>query len=425
MYLKLLERGVRTGVINLHLPNGKSHRFGSEGIEAHWHVKSEGVIRKIARDWEWQLGETYINGEWDIADCELRDLLFVLRTNFATYRVSKLIQPLVKILQQWNQVSRSYDNVAHHYDLEEDFFRLFLDEDLHYSCAYFLHDDYSLEQAQREKSRHIARKMLIEPGQTILDIGCGWGSLGCYLAQLGDVEVVGITLSKEQLAVARRRAKERGIKNIRFELQDYREHRGSYDRIVSVGMFEHVGTPYHNAYFQSLQSMLSKNGIALVHSVGRSGPPGVTNPWIRKYIFPGGSIPALSEMTQAVEHATLLLTDVEVLRLHYAKTLRAWQIRFQQHRELIRAQKGERFCRMWEFYLTICEVSFQCSDLVVFQLQIAQQHGVVPTTRDYQYTGHQPITELQCDWSVKNSLAAAQRGCSSSEYLGARVAKEP
>lgn len=386
MYLKLLEDGVRNGIINLHLPDGKSYRFGGHGLEAHWHAKSENVIKKIARDWEWQLGETYMDGDWDVGEGELRDLLFVLRSNFAEYSVSKWMQPLVKIIQEWNKVTRSYSNVNHHYDLEESFFRLFLDRDMHYSCAYFPREDCTLEQGQRAKSKHIANKLLLKPGQKILDIGCGWGSLSCYLAQVEDIEVVGITLSKKQLAVARRRAKDLGLKNLSFELQDYREHDGCYDRIVSVGMFEHVGSPNYNIYFQCLRNMLRKDGIALVHSIGRSGPPGVSNPWITKYIFPGGSIPALSEMTQAVENSDLLLTDVEVLRLHYAQTLRIWYDRFQSHRDEIRESMGERFCRMWEFYLAICEVSFQCSDLVVFQLQLAQTHHVVPPTRDYQYS---------------------------------------
>ena len=385
MYMKLLEDGVRNGIINLHLPDGKSYRFGGHGIEAHWHAKSENVIKKIAKDWEWQLGETYMDGGWDVGDGELRDLLFVLRSNFAEYSVSKWMRPLVKITQEWNKVTRSYSNVNHHYDLEESFFRLFLDHDMHYSCAYFPHEDYTLEQGQRAKSMHIANKLLLKPGQKILDIGCGWGSLSCYLAQVEDVEVVGITLSKKQLAVARHRAKDLGLKNLSFELQDYREHDGCYDRIVSVGMFEHVGSPNYNIYFQCLRNMLRKDGIALVHSIGRSGPPGVSNPWITKYIFPGGSIPALSEMTQAVENSDLLLTDVEVLRLHYAQTIRIWYDRFQSHRDEISESMGERFCRMWEFYLAICEVSFQCSDLVVFQLQLALTHHVVPPTRDYQY----------------------------------------
>lgn len=395
MYVKLLEKKVKQGIINLHLPGGESYRFGSQGLETRWVINNEDVIKRIAKDWEWELGETYVNGGWDVPDGELRDLLFILRANFRPGSINKWLQPFVKFFQQWNRVSSSYRNVSRHYDLEEDFFRYFLDRDMHYSCAYFPEDNCTLEDAQQAKSRHISRKLLLKPGQRVLDIGCGWGSLAFDIARQADVEVVGITLSKEQLAVARRRAWELGLDNVSFELQDYREHGGEYDRIVSVGMFEHVGKPFYNTYFDRINDMLRQDGVALIHSIGHSGPPRVTNPWITKYIFPGGGLPALSQMTGGVEKAGLMLTDVEVLRLHYARTLSAWYKRFQLHRDQIRAQMGERFCRIWEFYLAICEVSFRCADLVVFQLQLAKQHGVVPTTRDYQYIGQQDLSVVQ------------------------------
>jgi len=404
MYLQLLEQGIRYGVLYIHLPGGQLHRFGTHGPEAHWHVKNEAVIGKIAKDWEWQLGETYMNGDWDVADCDLGDLLFILRANFSTPETSKLLQPFFRLLQQWNRISRSYKNVKRHYDFDEQFFRLFLDEDMHYSCAYFTSEEQSLEQAQQEKCRHIANKLLIGPGQKVLDVGCGWGSLACYLAQQADVEVVGITLSQEQLQVAKRRAEERAVNNVSFHLQDYREHDGQYDRIVSVGMFEHVGRPYHLTYFQCLKNLLCDDGVAHVHTIGRSGPPRVTNPWIQQYIFPGGSIPALSEIAQATERTNLLLTDVEVLRLHYATTLNIWRRRFRNHRAQICASKGERFCRMWEFYLTICEVAFRCSDLVVFQLQLAKKHGVVPITRDYLHGSQQAFETLGDKLSACNEV---------------------
>jgi cyclopropane-fatty-acyl-phospholipid synthase len=291
--------------------------------------------------------------------------------------------------------------VAHHYDLGEEFFRLFLDKNMHYSCAYFSGADDSLERAQVEKCRHIAQKLLLQPGQRVLDIGCGWGSLACYLARTFDVEVVGITLSKHQLTAARQRAQALGLGNVSFELHDYREHTGRYDRIVSVGMFEHVGAPFYAAFFQSINKLLVYDGAALVHSIGRSGPPGVVNPWIGKHIFPGGHIPSLSEMALGAEKTRLMLTDIEVLRLHYAKTLRVWFDRFQLHRDEISRQMGEEFCRMWEFYLAVCEVSFECSDLVVFQLQLARQHHVVPITRDYMYSTAVNRPEL-CDLQLPN-----------------------
>ncbi len=386
MYLELLDCGIKEGIINLYLPTGRTYHFGDKGIETNWVIKSEDTIKRIARDWEYHLGETYVNGEWDVADCELRDLLGVLRRNFAIITQARWLRSVAQLLQQWNRITRSYSNVSHHYDLDEEVFRLFLDKGMHYSCGYFTRGDSSLEQAQEAKSLLIGKKLLLQPGQRVLDVGCGWGSLAIFLAQHFAVDVVGITLSKEQLAVARRRARELQIDNVRFELADYREHKGSYDRIVSVGMFEHVGRPFYNIYFQRIREMLRENGVALVHSIGSSGPPGVCNPWIRKYIFPGGSIPALSEMSRVAEESDFMITDVEVLRLHYMQTLHCWYDRFQQNRSEIKARMGERFCRMWEFYLSICEVAFQYSDLVVFQMQLALEHDVVPTTRDYLYS---------------------------------------
>ncbi len=387
MFLKLLQKNVKQGILNLHLPQGESYRFGQQGLEANWVINDEQAINRIASDWEYELGETYINGEWDVSDCELRDLLYILRSNFAEYSLSKWLQPMARITHEWNKISRSYSNVSQHYDLDAAFFKLFLDKEMHYSCAYFPDRHCSLEQAQEEKCQLITRKLLPKPGQKILDIGCGWGSLAFNLARNEDIEIVGITLSKEQLNVAQQRAKEMGIKNVHFKLQDYREHHGEYDRIVSVGMFEHVGKPYYHAYFKHIQDLLKNDGVALIHSIGRSGPPGLTNPWIRKHIFPGGSVPSLSEMAGAAENAHLITTDIEVLRLHYAQTLREWLKRFLQNRAEIENKMGEKFCRMWEFYLAICEVSFQFSDSVVYQLQLAKQHDVVPPTRDYLFTG--------------------------------------
>jgi cyclopropane-fatty-acyl-phospholipid synthase len=395
MLIKLLENNVKQGVINLHLPDDKTYRFGKEGLEANWIINSNKALHKIAQDWEFELGETYMNGGWDVADGELSTLLYILRANFSYYTINRWLQPVAKVFQEWNKVSRSYFNVAQHYDLEEDFFRLFLDEDMHYSCAYFANNNVSLEQAQQDKCQHIANKLLLQPGQHVLDIGCGWGSMAFYLAEHFDVAVTGITLSKEQLAIAKRRAKERGLTNVQFKLQDYREHTGNYDRIVSIGMFEHVGKPNYSTYFQKVKELLTEDGVALIHSIGRSGPPGVTNPWIRKHIFPGGSTPSLSEMSQGAENVELMITDVEVLRLHYAQTLKIWQQRFQSHKDIICGQMGEKFYRMWHFYLTICEISFQYSDSVVFQLQLAKHHDIVPPTRDYLYGGDPNESTIQ------------------------------
>ncbi|MCK4709606.1 MAG: class I SAM-dependent methyltransferase, partial [Gammaproteobacteria bacterium] len=348
MFVKLLQNNVKQGVIHLHMPEGKVYRFGNDGLEAHWVINSDRVIHSIATDWEFQLGETYINGGWDVGDGKLRDLLYVLRANFSAYSISRWLQPFFKLYQQWNQVSRSYFNVSHHYDLEEDFFRLFLDDEMHYSCAYFSNSDVSLEQAQQDKCKHIAAKLLLQPGQRVLDIGCGWGSMAFYLAENFAVEVTGLTLSTEQLKVAQRRAQERGLSNVNFKLQDYREHSGVYDRIVSIGMFEHVGKPNYDSYFKKVKEMLTDDGVALIHTIGRSGPPGLTNPWIRKHIFPGGSVPSLSEMSHGIEDVELMMTDIEILRLHYAQTLRIWQQRFHANKELVIEKMGLKFYRMWD-----------------------------------------------------------------------------
>jgi cyclopropane-fatty-acyl-phospholipid synthase len=277
-------------------------------------------------------------------------------------------------------------HVAHHYDLPHEHYRRFLDADLQYSCAYFADPNFSLEQAQEAKKRHIAAKLVLEPGLRVLDIGCGWGGLALSLAEMERVEVVGVTLSREQLTVARKRAKEAQlVERVRFALQDYREIEGRFDRIVSVGMFEHVGTRNYATFFQKIRNLLSAEGIALIHSIGRINGPAITSAWTRKYIFPGGHIPALSEVAPVIEHAGLVITDLEILRLHYAETLRRWRERFiESHRQKGRPS-DQRFCRTWEFYLASSELAFRNGGLMVFQAQLARQLDSVPLTRDYMY----------------------------------------
>jgi len=287
-------------------------------------------------------------------------------------------------LQQYNPIGRSRANVAHHYDLSDELYELFLDSDRQYSCAYFRTGTETLEQAQLEKKRHIAAKLLLKPGMKVLDIGSGWGGLALHLAQLFNVNVTGVTLSNEQLKVSRSRVAEAGLSGqVGFRLRDYRKESGIYDRIVSVGMFEHVGVTHYAEFFAKMKRLLAPGGVALLHAIGRMEPPGTTNAWLRKYIFPGGYCPALSEVVAAIERSGLWITDIEILRLHYADTLREWARRFRENRERARELYDERFCRMWEFYLAACEMAFRSSRMMVFQIQIARQQNAVPLTRDY------------------------------------------
>ena len=331
-----------------------------------------------------------MDGTLTVEDGEIYDFLALSLSNMGWgngHWLQDLLikaQLLVRRLQQYNPAPVAKRNVAHHYDLSGALYDLFLDNDRQYSCAYFMAPDDSLERAQEQKKRHIAAKLLLKPGNRVLDIGSGWGGLALYLADTGGVEVDGITLSEEQLDVARRRATEADLaERARFHLRDYREIDGSYDRIVSVGMFEHVGVTHYSAFFAKLRELLKDDGVALLHTIGRAEGPGTTNRWLTKYIFPGGYNPALSEVMAAIEHAGLYVTDIEVLRLHYAETLKEWRRRFAVNRDRAAELYDERFCRMWEFYLAACEAVFRYAGHVVFQIQIAKQPDAVPITRDY------------------------------------------
>jgi cyclopropane-fatty-acyl-phospholipid synthase len=283
-------------------------------------------------------------------------------------------------------------NVEHHYDLDGHLYELFLDSDRQYSCAYFEQEGMSLEEAQAAKKRHLAAKLNLRDGLKVLDIGSGWGGLGLYLAKSAHVDVTGVTLSEEQLKTSQDRARAEGLaKAVSFELRDYREVQGQFDRIVSVGMFEHVGVVHYRSFFDKIRSLLAPNGVALIHSIGRFDGPASTNPFIDKYIFPGGYIPALSEVLPEVERAGLLVTDVEILRLHYALTLRHWRQRFRASWHTAVERYGERFCRMWEFYLAGSETGFRYQNLMVFQLQLTKDQKALPLTRDYFHTAEQEL----------------------------------
>ncbi|HEX7969053.1 MAG TPA: cyclopropane-fatty-acyl-phospholipid synthase family protein, partial [Stellaceae bacterium] len=348
------------------------------------------------------LGEAFMDGTLTVEDAGLYDFLDLLASNI-NLAPKNLLTPLYdgfgatfRFFQQYNPLSRARRNVAHHYDLSGALYELFLDSDRQYSCAYFTDTDQTIEQAQAAKKRHIAAKLLLAPGQKVLDIGSGWGGLALYLAKECDVSVTGLTLSTEQLKVARRRAAAAGLADrVRFELCDYREAQGRYDRIVSVGMFEHVGVVHYPTFFRKVKELLSEDGVTLLHSIGRHDGPASTNPWVRKYIFPGGYSPAISEVVPVIERLGLWITDIEILRLHYAETLRAWRTRFNANRERVRALYDERFCRMWEFYLAGSEIAFRHQGHMNFQMQLAKKVDAVPLTRDY-------IT----DWERRYRVAA-------------------
>jgi cyclopropane-fatty-acyl-phospholipid synthase len=347
------------------------------------------ALRGVLTDPDLKLGEAYMNGELVVEQGSIADLLALVLSQTPGQtpgwaRLQFLARYLWRRLQQMNLRERARRNVAHHYDLDGRLYSLFLDADRQYSCAYFETPDQSLDDAQLAKKRHLAAKLLIERGHRVLDIGCGWGGLALYLAEICGARVAGITLSNEQLAAARARADERGLSEaVSFRLQDYRDLDERFDRIVSVGMFEHVGVGHYNAFFRRLAASLADDGVAVLHSIGRSEEPGVTNPWIRKYIFPGGYIPALSEVLPAIERAGLLVTDIEILRLHYAETLKAWRERFLARREEVERLYDQRFVRMWEFYLAASEMTFRHHGMMVFQIQLAKRQGVVPVTRGY------------------------------------------
>lgn len=336
------------------------------------------------------LGELFMEGRLVVTRGSIYDVLALATRNLALQRPSRLLRMreglsmALRRFHQRNSKHRSKRNVAHHYDLDGRLYELFLDADRQYSCAYFDQPGQSLEEAQLAKKRHIAAKLLIEPGHRVLDIGSGWGGLALYLAERCGAEVTGITLSEEQLAVARARAQQQGLTAaVDFLVRDYRAVTDRFDRIVSVGMFEHVGVGYYDAFFSKVSDLLTDDGVMLLHSIGSIGGPCTTNPWIAKYIFPGGYTPALSEVLPAIERAGLIVTDVEILRLHYAETLLAWRERFLARREQVKALYNERFCRMWEFYLAACEAGFRHGGLMVFQIQLAKRLDVVPLTRDY------------------------------------------
>ena len=344
--------------------------------------------RRVLLNPELALGEVYMDGTFVVETGSIADALAILMDQPEILprwaRLQWFLRYLVRHARQFNPRRRSLDNVAHHYDLDGRLYSLFLDADKQYSSAYFETPEATLDDAQLAKKRHLAAKLLIRPGDRVLDIGSGWGGLGLYLAEMSGARLTGVTLSSEQLQVSNARAAEKDLtRTAKFFLEDYRDIAGPFERIVSVGMFEHVGVDFYETYFKRCAELLTDDGVMMLHSIGRSEGPDVTNPWITKYIFPGGYIPALSEVMRAIERAGLLVCDIEILRLHYAETLKAWRERFMARREEAVRLYDERFARMWEFYLACSEMSFRKQNMMNFQLQLTKRQGVVPMTRDY------------------------------------------
>ncbi len=393
LFDRTLKHIVKTGALYVTDPLGLPHTYGDGGgSPVRMTIKDDATARRIALDPDRYLGECYMDGGLVVDQGTVYDLMALLISNIVKVksplplRLFNRLRILAKRLHQYNPVGKAKTNVAHHYDLSGALYDLFLDRDRQYSCAYFETPSASLEDAQLAKKRHLAAKLQLRPGMKVLDIGSGWGGLGLYLAETCGAEVVGVTLSEEQHKFSNERARQRGMADhAQFRLLDYRQLDEPFDRIVSVGMFEHVGIGHYKEFFGKCRALLKDDGVAVLHSINRSDGPGATSAWIKKYIFPGGYIPALSEVLPHIERQGLYVTDVEILRLHYATTLQEWRRRFADHRERAVAVYDERFCRMWEFYLAASECAFRFYGMNNFQIQFARDQNALPLTRDYMF----------------------------------------
>ncbi|MFM1815816.1 MAG: hypothetical protein RLZ98_2511 [Pseudomonadota bacterium] len=412
--LKLLfETVVRKGEVLVTDASGKQYRFGDGSLPSvAISIADRTTERTLAFDPAMALGEAYMCGRLKVQAGSIYDLLAIALEGYRKARPPIILRALdrtryiARRLSQLNTLSRSRRNVVHHYDIDDEIYRLFLDADLQYSCAYFPAPTASLEAAQRAKKRHIAAKLALQPGHQVLDIGSGWGGLALYLAGMSGASVTGITLSDNQLAVSRERAEQTGLSHLtHFELRDYRTIHRRFDRIVSVGMLEHVGIGHYDSYFEQVSKLLDDSGVALIHTIGRVDGPGTTNPFIARYIFPGGYFPALSEVLPAIERSGLIVTDVETLRLHYAETLKAWRQRFVERKDEVIALKSAEFYRMWEFYLAGSEAAFRFDNLVVFQLQLAKRLDSLPTTRDYMLDRERQLADEERRMTTPGRLA--------------------
>ena len=396
-----LMRQFRTGHVEVILPGGRRLVAGNgEPPHVRVEIADNLTLARIMAQPSLGVGEAYMSGRLRVTSGSIRDLVeLALRgggPNIAAHRPGPLRRAWARWARERNARRSARRNVHHHYDLSTDLYRAFLDADLQYSCAYFARPDFDLDAAQTAKKRHIVGKLSLAAGQRVLDIGCGWGGMALSIAAWTGANVEGVTLSEEQLRVARQRTKAAGLDHLaRFSLTDYRDVEGPYDRIVSVGMFEHVGRPNYQAFFDQVAGLLKPDGVAVIHSIGRAGGPSTTDPFTAKYIFPGGYIPSLSEVLPAVERAGLWVTDIEILRLHYAETLKRWWERFVANRERIAALYDERFCRMWEFYLVGAEMGFRHGDHMNFQLQLARKVTALPITRGYMASAEEALVDAE------------------------------
>lgn len=412
---KLLRKAVRAGQITVRGPGGFEEIIGGHqpGPDVAIRITDPALDWKIALNPELKAAEAYMDGGLVVEDGTIYDLLALFFHNKRHFDLTpgqifwRGVARKTRRAMQHNPVARARRNAAHHYDLGNGFYRLWLDRDLQYSCAYWEDGVTTLEDAQTAKKRHIAAKLALRPGQRVLDIGCGWGGMALYLAAVADVHVTGVTLAEEQLAVARRRAQALGLQDrVDFRLQDYREVPENFDRVVSVGMLEHVGAHHLTDYFLAVRDRLGPNGVALIHSISSKAPPGVTGPFIRKHIFPGGYAPSLSETFAAIEKSGLWPLDNEIWRVHYARTLEEWRSRFDVVRPQVVEMYDERFARMWELYLAACECVFDFGASLVFQIQLGRERDGVPLTRDYLDTAKADLAARDSEWVARISASA-------------------
>ena len=392
MFFNFVKSIIKYGKLKVVDYDGKIYVFGNSKPECTIKINNKNIKKKLLINPELYIGEAIVDQDITIEDGSLEDFINIITNN--SFNISKnfihslinFISTKLRFLQQLNFISKSYNNVAHHYDIDEKIYKMFLDKDMQYSCAYFRNDNLNLDQAQEEKKNILIKKLNIKKNMKVLDIGCGWGGMAMQIAKDTGAYVKGITLSQNQYELSQKRLKESKLdEQVDFELIDYRELSGKYDRIISVGMFEHVGLAQYNKFFNCIKNLLTDDGIMILHSIGSKLEPHQTNPWIRKYIFPGGYIPSLSEVTKVVERQDLWISDLEIWRMHYAKTLQKWRINFNNNRSKISNILDEKFCRMWEFYLLVSEYSFRNMGNMVFHMQITKNPESAPITRDYIY----------------------------------------